>query len=344
MDRFLAGLVASDGLASAAVATVVGANGRAIVEASAGWRRAADRPVAAGDRFDVASLTKPHVATLALRLAARGALELATPIGELFPRAAPALARRTLEDLLRHRSGLRAWTPLYRRLRRGAGFGDRLAALLAGGELLGAAPGTYSDLGYVLWGLAAERALGRPLSALLAAEVIVPLGLAGTGPRPRGADVVETRIDNQREVELAAEQGIRVAPRRERRVGQPHDANARFLGGLAAHAGLFAPAADLARLGRAWLSPRGYLPPAAVERALAGDGPYALGWARQSDSGSSGAALPREAFGHTAFTGASLWIDPRRRRIHVLAAHRRSSTSDFNRARREFHRLAGELG
>jgi CubicO group peptidase (beta-lactamase class C family) len=71
---------------------------------------------------------------------------------------------------------------------------------------------------------------------------------------------------------------------------------------------------------------------------------YALGWARQSDSGSSGAALPREAFGHTAFTGASLWIDPRRRRIHVLAAHRRSSTSDFNRARREFHRLAGELG
>ena len=82
----------------------------------------------------------------------------------------------------------------------------------------------------------------------------------------------------------------------------------------------------------------------ARDAALSGEGPYALGWARWSEEGSSGPALPRSSFGHTGFTGGSLWIDPERERIYVLLAHRLSSRIDFNPFRREFHRLAAVLG
>jgi len=319
---------------------------------AAGRRLAAGREaVTAGTRFDLASLTKPFMASLALCLDASGLLPLGLTVGEIWSRGGPGgpvphrqLAGRRLEDLLRHRSGLRAWAPLADRgVHRCQNRREVLARLLSG-ELLGARAGTYSDLGYILWGLAAEERLGLPLSELLRAHLLAPLGLAGVGPSPGPCpDIAACLLDTGKEVELAAAQGVDLALVAPPAIGEVQDGNARFLRRLGvpltAHAGLFGGIGDLARLAAEWLRPGSVLPPAGVARALAGSGRRLLGWERRRYRGSGGAALSPGAFGHTGFTGGSVWIDPRDEAIFVLLGHRASPHSDLTPVRRRFHRL-----
>jgi CubicO group peptidase (beta-lactamase class C family) len=231
----LAGLVDSlvdSGTASAAMALVGSARG---VEWSraAGWARggpSSGRPADAATWFDYGSLTKPFVATLALELDRTGELPLGTRIGEVFAGADRRLAARPLADLLRHRAGLLGWTPLYVRCRSLA----EVAALLLSGALLGARSGTYSDLDYLLWGLAAERALGRTLAALVGERVLAPLGVDGSIAAVPGdlPQVAESRMDSGREVELAARQGMTTALLPPPPIGVPQDGNARFLSAI----------------------------------------------------------------------------------------------------------------
>lgn len=345
LQGYLDGLAGLGGAASALEA-IVADGGRILFRHAAGFRVGGEPLVAAsGARFDVASLSKPWMATLALRLDRDGSLPLAMRIGELASGACTAACDATLEDLLRHRSGIAPWTPLWVRI---GGRLDRLALeslLLTEGlwTRRGETP-AYSDLGYLLWGLLAERVTGSALSELLDARVAAPLGLLPIGalatepPFP-----VECRLDNGREVELAREQGIEIGRQAPFLIGRPQDGNARRLGYLGAHAGLFLTADELLALGREWLVPGGLLAAPDVDRALAGEGEYALGWARQGAGGSSGPALSPGAFGHTGFTGSSLWIDRAAGRIHLLLAHRLSSRQEFNAIRREFHRLAAAL-
>ncbi len=429
IQRFLGDLVAR-GIVSAAVARVGETGGRGSL-ATAGERVAGGgEPVGADDLFDVASLTKPFVATLALRLEARGLLGLETAIGDLLPDARPELARRTCEDLLRHRAGLAPWFPLWTLFephpsgpaRRGAELGglpaqplaqtqrreetgaanvgrphppsdwtkservprserqrgwerewgshrrrdrqvpaaspeasveaeDIVLRWLAERAPLGAEPGTYSDLGYLLWCRLATQATGVGLFELLRREVLDPLDLDPADvaePPVEPHRAVECALDSGRERELAAGlglaldggHGLDVGPWR----GVAQDANARCLGGVPGHAGLFASARALERLGREWLLPDALLERRGVGRALGGPpGPFALGWARQSADGSSGASLPAAAFGHTGFTGGSLWIDPERERVLVLLAHRIETAVDFNPHRRAYHELVRSL-
>ena len=364
------------GTASAAVA-LIGGPRRIEWSRAAGWARGAPpngRPAELGTWFDFASLTKPFVATLALALDRSRELPLATPVGEALAGAQPRLAAAPLGDLLRHRSGLPAWTPLYARCRSLA----EVEALLLGGA---AAPGarraaaTYSDLDYLLWGFAAERALGRPLAALLTERVLAPLGLtAVTAVMPGDLpQVAESRMGGGREVEIAWRQGLAIAPLPPPPPGLPQDGNARFLASLATgggwagtaqsperavatpleragplaagrplfgHAGLFGPAAALWRLGAEWLEPRLVLENEAVAAALAGGGPFALGWWRRRHRGGGGPALSPGSYGHTGFAGGSLWIDPARSRVLVLLAYRTDPASNMNRWRRRFHAAA----
>ena len=206
----------------------------------------------------------------------------------------------------------------------------------------------YSDLDYILWGFAAERRLGVELAELLRRRVLDPLGIDGVAiaPGPR-AGVVPCFCDNGREVELAAQQRLRVAHRGPPSVGEPQDGNARFLGGLGAHAGLFVErrrgvgarprVAARARRRESAAAARGSV------AALAGRAEYALGWAHRRVGGSAGRALSRAAFGHIGFTGGSLWVDPESRSVLALLAHRRSPAVELNTARRRFHALAAAL-
>ena len=336
LDEFVARLVSS-GRVSAAAA-LVGSGERIDLEASAGVSGPGpDRPPATHHLFDLASLAKPCMATLALRLHQAGKLPLDLPAGDAWPRIAEPLRRRTLEDLLRHRAGFQPWTPLYRRCRRP----ETVPRLLLGGELLGARAGTYGDLDYVLWGLTAERMLGESLERLLDLHLANPLGTielkARPGPSPR---VVPCRLDNGRERELAAQQGIAVAPWPGPPVGVPQDGNARFLGGVAGHAGLFGSARSLWRLAREWLRPGGLLDPQQVAAALEGPGRYLLAWSRRQVGGDAGPALGAASYGHIGFTGGSLWIDPQADRVLILLAHRTAVDTNLAPWRCRFHSLA----
>ncbi|HYL05252.1 MAG TPA: serine hydrolase domain-containing protein [Thermoanaerobaculia bacterium] len=364
LERLIDQLVDSR-TASAAVALV--ADRRQVRwSRAAGWARGgpeAGRPAAmatAETWFDYGSLTKPFVATAALALDRTGELPLGTRLGEVLAGADGRLARLQLGDLLRHGAGMLAWTPLYARCRSLA----EAEALLLSGALLGARAGAYSDLDYLLWGLAAERALGRPLAALVRERVLAPLGLeaavaAAPGDLPQ---VAESRMGSGREVALAARQGLAAALLPPPPIGQPQDGNARFLsilagqagpstpaalgaaparaGALWGHGGLFGTAAGLWRLGAEWLEPRRVLHNEAVAAALAGGGPFALGWWRRRHRGAGGPALSAGSFGHTGFAGGSLWIDPRQSRVFVLLAHRVDPESNMNRWRRRFHAAA----
>jgi serine-type D-Ala-D-Ala carboxypeptidase len=340
LQTFLEEWVGS-GLSTCAVALVATPD-EILWEGTAGEARPGV-PAIPTTRFDFASLTKPFVASLALVLDDEGTLPLAATIGEVWPEAHPKLARRPMSDLFRHRSGLLGWTPLYHRCR----SLEEVRSLLLSGDVLGARAGTYSDLGYILWALTAERRTRQPLGSLIRSRVLAPLGLSGVeiapGERP---DLADSRMGTGKEQELAAAQGFEVPDLGPPPVGLPQDGNARHLlslgwkGGVFGQAGLFGGARDLWRLGAEWLAPGRLLKPEGVAKALSGGGSFAHGWWRRTFRNSAGRALSRSSFGHTGFAGNSLWIDPEARRVLVLLSSRLDPTSNINRWRRRFHSVA----
>lgn len=340
MRDFLDQLV-RDGVVTAAVG-LVGTAGEILWEDSAGYAREGV-PADLSTRFDFASITKPFMATLALVLDAEGALPLSARVGEVWPRAHPGLARKTLSDLLRHRSGIAAWRPLYHLCR----SREEALDLLLNGELLGTRAETYSDLDFILWGMTAEKATGERLPSLIRSRVLDPLGLSCVEPAPGDRpDVAESRMDTAREVQLAALAGLAIETLPPPPAGLPQDGNCRFLTGLeggtgrlTGNAGLFGRARDLWAFGAEWLEPRKLLKPEGVAAALRGGRTFAQGW-RRALKGGGGRALSPSSFGHTGFAGGNLWIDPERRRVFVLLAHRIDALADFQRWRRKFHSLA----
>ncbi|MES1211396.1 MAG: serine hydrolase, partial [Acidobacteriota bacterium] len=175
-----------------------------------------------------------------------------------------------------------------------------------------------------------------------------PLGLTSVEPSPGDQpDIAESRMDTGKEVQLAAKQGLTIAPLPPSVPGFPQDGNARFLidlaggsGCMEGHAGLFGRARDLWALGAEWLAPGRLLKQETVATALGGGSSFALGWWRRTLRGSAGRALSRASFGHTGFAGGSLWIDPEAGRILVLLSARTDPMDNFNRRRRRFHTLA----
>jgi serine-type D-Ala-D-Ala carboxypeptidase len=332
-------LLLSTNTATAAVA-LAGTADEILWESAAGDARPGS-PANLETRFDYASLTKPFTFTLALVLDQDGTLPLATRIGEVFPDANPRLAARPLSDLLRHRSGLAAWAPLYHLCRSRE---EVLPLLLDQTMMRSSRRAVYGDLDILLYGLVAERVTGQPYSRLVRSRVLDPLGLSSVEPPPGDRpDVAESLMDTDKEVELAAKQGLAIPLQGPPPLGMPQDGNARFLirqgAGLPAHAGLFGRARDLWRLGAEWLAPGSLLKEEATQAALTGS-PFYLGWWRRSLKNSAGRALHPRSFGHTGFAGGSLWIDPEERRVLVLLTHRTEPFSNMNRWRRRFHSVA----
>ena len=272
--KHLLGELLGDLLATGGISAGVGLLGTTeevlAVEAAG---RAVEEPASIatpGTLFDLASLTKPVVATLAIVLDERGVLPLDLTVGEIFRDAHPRLRKRRLGQLLRHRSGLAPWTPLFARCETRTQALD----LLISGEMLAAEGETYSDLGYILWGFAAEDTTGQPLSQLLQERLFAPLHISNMapspGPRP---DVAQCRLSNDREIDLARLQGIQIQPVRQIPHGTVQDGNARFLGGMAGHGGLFSTASAMWKLAREWLSPGRVLKGPDVDQALQVQGP-----------------------------------------------------------------------
>lgn len=266
--------------------------------------------------YDLASLTKVVATTTAVMLLVEdGRMELDAPVERYLPTFVGAGKERvTIRHLLTHTSGLPSWADIWGPTPQTA-LGQAIATPLA--RPPGAAV-EYTDVGPVILWAAAERAAGEPLRDLLQRRVFQPLRMRSTRFLPGAAD------EN-------------CAPTGQRPDGTPlrglvHDPISRKLGGVAGNAGLFSTVHDLARFA-AMLAGDGELDGVRVLRAgtvqrftqrQPGAGTRALGWDTRAANGrgAAGESMSPRAFGHTGFTGTSLWVDPDRGTWTVLLTNR----------------------
>lgn len=272
--------------------------------------------------YDLASLTKVVALTsTALHEVEAGALELDAPVQRYVPEfAGPGKELVTVRHLLTHSSGLPAWRELFRE----APTRDSALALVFATPL-DTLPGTrevYSDLGAILAGVVVERVAGTRLSALANRQVFRPLGMRETRyvpPQSWQARIAPTENDPWRGRILR---------------GEVHDENAARLEGITGHAGLFGSAADLVRYGEWWLGAWAADSVAhafASRQELVPGSSRAIGWDTPSNRSSAGTRLSNWSFGHTGFTGTSIWIDPSRQLVVVLLSNRVHPTRENTR-------------
>ncbi|MGQ0712763.1 MAG: serine hydrolase domain-containing protein [Gemmatimonadaceae bacterium] len=260
--------------------------------------------------YDVASLTKVAATTMgAMILWDEGRLELDAPVSRYLPAFRGEWRDQvTVEHLLTHRSGLPAGPSLA-----GSRSADaaREALLATPLRTMPGVRGTYSDVGPMILALVIEAIAREPLDRFLQRRLFAPLGMRHTGFRP------PERFD------------AHIAPTSDvLEPGIVHDGNAQRLGGVAGHAGLFTTADDLARLALALLND-GELGGVRIASDSAIElftrrhaGWRALGWDTCAGGASCGQRLGERAFGHTGFTGTSMWIDPERELfVIVLTNH-----------------------
>lgn len=275
-------------------------------------------PLSLRARFDLASLTKLFTATAFLRLVHLGEIQLDRPVQQVVPEfAGPDKEQITFRHLLTHSSGLPAYGTFYGH---GEGPDDVVAAICRAS--LQYAPGTrvvYSCLGYILMGHAMTRITGLPLDRWMQAAVLDPLGISEAGYNPpAGTLTVPTGTGDYRQRRLR---------------GEVHDPLASAMAGVSGNAGLFGTADSVARLGQVYLDggtagDRAFLSEALVREATRehiryGGERRGLGWALKSPVGSSAGRLMSPAsYGHTGFTGTSIWVDPVRRLLVVFLTNR----------------------
>jgi serine-type D-Ala-D-Ala carboxypeptidase len=306
--------------------------GEAIYQQAVGWLDPEARSISTSldSFFDLASLTKLFTATAFLSLVAAGKVRLDEPVARVLPAFTGERPIRPYEDplqpgqlvtvssetglvnagevtfrqLLTHTSGLPAWRPFYRQP-----FQEIPAALL---ETFFSYPPdgsiVYSDLGFMLLGQAIAQLTTHPLDAAINQLVFaaLPNPAIQYGPVPAGQAAPTEYCDW----------------RSRRMRGEVHDENAWALGGVAGHAGLFGTAAAVASFGQTWLAdlqganrllPQWLAAQATGLQAEDGVVRRGLGWAAWSpDPDSPGHPLSRRSFGHTGFTGTSLYVDPER--------------------------------
>jgi CubicO group peptidase (beta-lactamase class C family) len=276
------------------------------------WSSSSAVPRPDSTLWDIASISKVVGTTAAMmRLVDDGRVKLDAPVRRYLPRfSGGAKSGVTVRMLLDHTSGLRSYAPFYRRARNRAKLIDLLYA-----EPLARTPGdsaVYSDLNAMLLGLLVERVSGVPLDGFVARDVLAPMGMRQTMYRPPPS--------LRRRVVPAGMWRGRPVP------GDLHDQNARLLGGVAGHAGIFSTGLDLARFAQVWLrqgrTERGtaWVKPSTVQLFLSRgprSGPRLLGWdtpenppAKPDEPSVFGTLVSEAAYGHTGFTGTELWVDP----------------------------------
>ena len=281
-------------------------------------------PVQPDTIFDLASVTKVVATTaVAMLLYERGKLPLDIPVGHFLPdfvARAPRHQQATREEvtlrmLLTHSSGL----PAYEKLFEFAASREELVRAALTTRLV-TDPGSkaeYSDVGFILLGEVLSRQAGLAIDLFARQEVFTPLAMTRTrfNPPPEWKNQIPPTEDDR-------------TFRKRIIQGEVNDENASVMGGVAGHAGVFAPAADIAHFAECML--RGGLPILKAETVQLftrrvespADSSRALGWDTPSAPPSSGTYFSPVSFGHLGFTGASLWIDPTRQLSVTLLTNR----------------------
>jgi beta-glucosidase-like glycosyl hydrolase/CubicO group peptidase (beta-lactamase class C family) len=295
--------------------------------------------------YDIASLTKVVATTTLVAKLAEGDFSVPLDLDAKVERYLPEWAggpnadwrhRVTVRHLLTHTSGLPPFKEYWRTSKNKQ---DTLTKIFA--EPLEYEPGmkeVYSDLGIILMAEIIERLTGRTLDDLAKTFIFSPLGMQNTMYRPPKKiwpTIAPTEIDNNLRHRLVQ--------------GEVHDENAFALGGVSGHAGLFSTAPDLAAFCQMLLNGGVYAHQRILRRAtiaqfttpqqLSG-GTRTLGWAVPTEGGSSGHYFPAHSFGHTGFTGTSIWVDPDRQLFVVFLTNRVHPTREntkIQKVRVELH-------
>jgi uncharacterized protein YbbC (DUF1343 family)/CubicO group peptidase (beta-lactamase class C family) len=301
----------------------------------------APEPMTVDTVFDLASLTKPiATATSVMKLVEQGKLKLDEKVTTYWPEfGAEGKDKLTLEHLLTHTSGMIPDNSVSDYADGKSKALERICALK-----LRAAPGErfiYSDVNFIVLGVLVERVSGLPLDVFARQHIYEPLGLRETGFRPPEALRPRCAPTEQREGRWMR--------------GEVHDPRAYALGGVAGHAGLFSTADDLLRYARMMLhggtlDGTTVLRPESVKLMTAPRpvprGFRALGWDVQTSySANKGTAFPRDkGFGHTGFTGTSIWIDPDSQTAVVFLSNRvhPNGKGNVNRVRGQVATIVGE--
>lgn len=308
---------------------VIGTHAGPLVTVAAGHLDWSPSPVPDENTlWDLASLTKVVGMTSAMmQLVESGKVSLDAPVQRYLPEwTGPGKDRVTVRHLITHQSGLPAFKQYYK-LNVSPDSTLRLFFLTP----LDTVPGirmVYSDIGAILLGKIVERVSGETLDGYLGRHVFLPLGMRDTRYRPT-ADLLPRIAPTEKD------------PWRGRHLrGEVHDENASALGGVSGHAGLFSTAHDLDRLARVYLS-GGTLDGARLASAATirqfttvEDSIFssrALGWDTPAANSSGGHYLWRPAFGHTGFTGTSLWLAPQHDLYVMLLTNRVNPTREHSR-------------
>jgi CubicO group peptidase (beta-lactamase class C family) len=271
-----------------------------------------DAPCMTDSLFDLASLTKLATTALALSFVRERVLALDTPFRELvLDFHGGRKDDVTLAQVLTHTAGLKWWLPLWKDAR-----SLEEAVWRAAQEPLAQDLGTftYSDLGYVMLTQGLATIGGRPFADLIRETVLGPVEAttADFGPRP-----VERCVATEEDKDW----------RKRRLRGEVHDENASSIGGIAGHAGLFGTAADVGAIARVFrdgaVIGNELAALARTEHVKAGNVRRGIGLAlRAPDGPMVGRHFSVDAYGHTGFTGTSLWIDPQLDLTVVLLTNR----------------------
>lgn len=313
------------------VAIAVGRNGHIAYMKGYGyidWNQPGSPAVDTNTLYDLASLTKViATTTLAMILEEAGQLDLNRTVASYLPEFnSPEKAQITVKQLLTHSGGLEAGANIYRTAR---GRDQYLAQINA--RPLQYTPGTsmiYSDWDMILLQLVMERITGKTLDVLASEKIFRPLGMIDTqfqppiSLRPR---IAPTQVDDARGGLLW---------------GTVHDENAWAMGGVAGHAGLFSTAKDLALFsmmilnGGEGVNGVRIVKPATIARWTARQGKEStrtLGWDSPEGGSSAGQFFSPWSFGHTGFTGTSIWIDPEKDLFVVVLTNRVNPTGNNTR-------------
>ena len=317
IDRVVGRGIRAGGYPGASV--IIGRRGAAVFSKGygrLGWTKDASRVDPDATIYDLASLTKVVGTTTAIMiLYDEGRVALDARVTEYLPAFTGGWKDSiTIRQLLTHRSGLPASRDLWK-----LATNPQEARLGVVDATLQCRPGVcfeYSDLGMVLLGMVVENVSGVGLDRFVRERVFEPLGMTSTFFRP--ADSLRARIAP---TDVNPPRGY---PLR----GEVADENAYALGGIAGHAGLFSTASDISVFAQMMLNGGEYngvrivadSTIALFTRRTAGT--RALGWDTADGDGGSGSYLSGSSYGHTGYTGTSLWIDPDREMFVVLLTNR----------------------
>jgi len=313
------------------VAIAVGRNGHIAYMKGYGtidWNRPGSPAVDTNTLYDLASLTKVIATTsVAMILEEGGQLDLNRTVSSYLPEFnTPEKAHITVRQLLTHSSGLEAGANIYNTAHGREQYLQQIAA-----RPLDYTPGTnmvYSDWNMIVLQLVMERIAGKTLDVLATEKIFRPLGMTDTQFQPSFTlrpRIAPTQVDDGRGGLLW---------------GTVHDENAYAIGGVAGHAGLFSTARDLALFSMMILNggegANGVriAKPATIARWTSRQGKEStrtLGWDSPDGGSSAGQFFSPWSFGHTGFTGTSIWIDPEKDLFVVVLTNRVNPTRSNTR-------------